>query len=189
MNYLFRDAVIAFFARGEITAETFSCRLNSILMRYPDEINLSMYNRLGSHDTARFLTEACGQSWRLRLAMAFQMCFPGSPAIYYGDECGMTGENDPGCRAGMVWDRPDPELLDWQKKMILLRKKHTALRRGSYMVLAAEEDLFAFSRVDGEDRVTAAFNTGAAPRKLDLTESAEPVHIPPHSVKIIESRV
>ena len=81
------------------------------------------------------------------------------------------------------------ELLDWQKKMILLRKKHTALRRGSYMVLAAEEDLFAFSRVDGEDRVTAAFNTGAAPRKLDLTESAEPVHIPPHSVKIIESRV
>ena len=189
MNYLFRDAVIAFFARGEITAETFSCRLNSILMRYPDEINLSMYNCLGSHDTARFLTEACGQSWRLRLAMAFQMCFPGSPAIYYGDECGMTGENDPGCRAGMVWDRPDPELLDWQKKMILLRKKHTALRRGSYMVLAAEEDLFAFSRVDGEDRVTAAFNTGAAPRKLDLTESAEPVHIPPHSVKIIESRV
>ena len=45
-------------------------RLNSMLMRYPDDANLAMYNCLGSHDTARFLTEAKGEKWRLRLAMA-----------------------------------------------------------------------------------------------------------------------
>ena len=145
-----------------------------------------MYNLLGSHDTARFLTEAGDEKWRLRLAMAFQMLFPGAPAIYYGDELGMTGENDPGCRGGMAWDKPDQDLLNWQKRLIRLRKKHLSLRRGSYTVLAAKDGLFAFVREEGNDRVTAAFNTGDAPQTLDLTETEEPVHIPPRSVKIIE---
>ena len=187
MNYLFRDAMIGFFAHGSITAQALNERLNSMLMRYPDEINLSMYNLLGSHDTARFLTEAKGEKWRLRLAMAFQMLFPGAPAIYYGDELGMTGENDPGCRGGMAWDTPDQELLAWQEEMIALRKKHDALRVGAYTVLRAEETLFAFRRDAGSGHVTAVFNTGDQPQTLDLTESEEPVHIPPRSVKIIEN--
>ncbi|MBQ9197370.1 MAG: glycoside hydrolase family 13 protein [Clostridia bacterium] len=186
MNYLFRDAMIAFFAHGSMPAELLNERLNGMLMRYPDEVNLSMYNCLGSHDTARFLTEAGGEKWRLRLAMAFQMLFPGAPAIYYGDELGMTGENDPGCRGGMAWDTPDLELHAWQKQLIALRKSHPSLRTGSYTVLWAKGKVFAFNRAEGADRVIAAFNAGDDPQTLDLTGTEEPVHIPPHSVKIIE---
>ena len=186
MNYLFRDAVIDFFAKSVITADQFGDRLNSMLMRYPAEINLSMYNLLGSHDTARFLTEAGGEGWRLRLAMAFQMLFPGAGAVYYGDELGMTGENDPGCRGGMIWDTPDEALHAWQKEFIALRKKHSCLRTGAYRVLAARDTLFALRRADEKDCLTAVFNTGDASQTLDLTEAGEPVHIPPHSVKIIE---
>ena len=186
MNYLFRDAAIDFFALGAITADQFQDRLNSMLTRYPEEINLSMYNLLGSHDTARFLTEAKGEAWRLRLAMAFQMLFPGAPAIYYGDELGMTGENDPGCRGGMAWDAPDEALHAWQKKLIALRKKHACLRGGAYRVLAARDNLFAFQRADQNECVIAVFNAGDTPEQLDLTEAEEPVHIPPRSVKIIE---
>ena len=76
-------------------AKTLKARLDGMLMRYPREINHAQYNLIGSHDTARFLTEAKGESWRLRLAMAFQMLFPGAPAIYYGDEMGMTGRERP----------------------------------------------------------------------------------------------
>lgn len=188
MNYLFRDAVIDFFANDTIPADQFKDRLDSMRMRYPEEINLSMYNLLGSHDTARFLTEAKGESWRLRLAMAFQMLFPGAPAIYYGDELGMTGENDPGCRGGMAWDAPDEALHTWQKDLIALRKKHACLRTGTYRVLYARESLFAFQRASENDRVTAVFNTGGAPQTLDLTDAEEPVHIPPRSVKIISSK-
>lgn len=186
MNYLFRDATIDFFAKGAITAGQFKDRLDSMLMRYPKEINLAMYNLLGSHDTARFLTETKGEAWRLRLAMAFQMLFPGAPAIYYGDELGMTGENDPGCRGGMAWDAPDKALHAWQKELIALRKKHPCLRTGAYRVLAAKDNLFAFQRADQKDCVIAAFNVGDKSQQLDLTEVEEPVHIPPHSVKIIE---
>ena len=186
MNYLFRDAVIDFFARGTITADQFRNQLDSMLMRYPDEINLSMYNLLGSHDTARFLTESRGEAWRLRLAMAFQMLFPGAPAIYYGDELGMTGENDPGCRGGMAWDTADEALHAWQKGLIALRKKHVCLRTGTYRVLFARGQLFAFRRAVESDLVIAVFNTGDTAQTLGLTNVEEPVHIPPHSVKIIE---
>lgn len=187
MNYLFRDATVDFFARDAIPAESLRRRLNGMLMRYPEEIDHAMYNLLGSHDTARFLTEANGEKWRLKLAMAFQMLFPGAPAIYYGDEIGMTGENDPGCRGGMAWDAMDAELLDWQKDMIALRKRHPAIRTGDYAALFAKGRLFAFERKTGDDRVTAIFNTGDAPETLDFTEAGETVHIPPRSVKIIEA--
>jgi glycosidase len=186
MNYLFRDAVLDFFARGSMDAALFSDRMNSMLMRYPEEINHSMYNLLGSHDTARFLTECGGEVWRLRLAMAFQMLFPGAPAVYYGDELGMTGENDPGCRGGMAWDARNEALHLWQKEMISLRKRHESVRNGVYRVLAAEGSVMVIRRQLGEDCVTALFNTGDTPKTLDLTEAEEPVHIPPHAVKIIE---
>lgn len=186
MNYLFRDAAVAFFAGDAISAEVLQRRLDGMLARYPEEIDHAMYNLLGSHDTARFLTEASGEKWRLKLAMAFQMLFPGAPAIYYGDEIGMMGENDPGCRGGMAWDAIDAELHDWQRAMIALRKRHPALRRGNYRTLAARGRLFAFGRELDDDRVTAIFNTGDAPATMDFTEAGETVHIPPRSVKIIE---
>ncbi len=185
MNYLFRDALIDYFAHGSITEAEFNDRLNSMLMRYPNDMNLAMYNCLGSHDTARFLTESNNEPWRLRLAMAFQMLFPGAPAIYYGDELGMTGENDPGCRGGMAWNRADQDLLAWQKKLIRLRKQHPALRYGTYTVLKSEDQIFAFARNDKKDQVIAVFNTGEHPKRLDLTDAAGSVDVPPHAVKII----
>ena len=177
--------MIDYFAHGTITETELANRLNSMLMRYPDETNLSMYNCLGSHDTARFLTEAGGEIWRLRLAMAFQMLFPGAPALYYGDELGMTGENDPGCRGGMVWDKPDQNLLSWEKELIRMRKQHPAVRRGKYTVLMAEDHIFAFLRENEKDRVAAVFNTGDQMKHLDFAEMAGSVDVLPHSVKII----
>ena len=49
-----------------------------------------MLNLLGSHDMARFLTLARGDTTALRLATLFQMTYPGAPSIYYGDEVGLT---------------------------------------------------------------------------------------------------
>ena len=185
MNYLFRDAMIDYFAHETITEAELDERLNSMLMRYPDDANLAMYNCLGSHDTARFLTEAKGEKWRLRLAKAFQMLFPGAPAIYYGDELGMTGENDPGCRGGMTWDRQDQDLLAWEKELIQIRKAHPAVRYGSYAVLKAEDHLFAFLRESEADRLIALFNMGNQTRHLDLAELSGSVDVQPYSVKII----
>ena len=39
----------------------------------------------------------------------FQMTYLGAPMIYYGDEVGMWGANDPDCRKPMLWDDIDYE--------------------------------------------------------------------------------
>lgn len=187
MNYLFRDAMVDYFAKGAIDEAQLDGRLQRMLMKYPDDVNLRMYNCLGSHDTARFLTESGGEAWRLKLAVAFQMLFPGSPAVYYGDEIGMAGANDPLCRAGMAWERADEGLLDWTRRWIALRKRSRAVRLGSYKTLLAdpEKGLFAFERVYEGERLAAAFNRGGAAQTLDFAGTAGTASVPPRSVKII----
>ena len=177
--------MIDYFAHGSISEKDLDVRLTNMLMRYPDPMNLAMYNCIGSHDTARFLTECGKEPWRLKLAMAFQMLFLGSPAIYYGDELGMTGENDPGCRGGMIWDNPDQDLLSWEKELIRVRKQHPAVRSGSYTVLKAADHIFAFLREADGDRVAVVFNTGNTTQHMDFAETAGSVDVLPHSVKII----
>ena len=84
--------------------------------------------------------------------LVFQYTFPGAPMLYYGDEVGMWGANDPDCRKPMVWKdiryederlRPDqtlyPEvqvveqdtvILSLVKDLLALRATHQALRTG-----------------------------------------------------------
>jgi cyclomaltodextrinase / maltogenic alpha-amylase / neopullulanase len=38
-----------------------------------------------------------------KLAVLFQMTYLGAPMVYYGEEAGMWGANDPCCRKPMVW--------------------------------------------------------------------------------------
>lgn len=189
MNYLFRDAMVDYFARESIGEAELDQRLQRMLMKYPDEVNLCMYNCLGSHDTPRFLTEAGGDRARLKLAVAFQILFLGSPALYYGDELGMEGENDPGCRGGMAWDQPDEELRSWTQALLALRRQNTAIRLGSYQTLRCDAGagLFAFERRHGDERVLAFFNRSghSIPIPADLTGKAETIEVSPRSVKII----
>ena len=187
MNYLFRDAMVDFFATERIDAAQLGMRLSHMLMKYPDEVNHRMYNCLGSHDTARFWTEAGGDIGKLRLAIAFQMLFPGSPAVYYGDELGMLGENDPGCRGGMAWEQGNEALLKWTRELIALRKSSAAVREGAYRTIdtGLHSDVFAFERCLGSERVIAVFNRGSKPITLDFADAGGTVTLPPQSVKII----
>ncbi|MGJ4849705.1 glycoside hydrolase family 13 protein [Bacillota bacterium Meth-B3] len=187
MNYLFRGAMVDYFAKDAIDEAQLGVRLERMLMKYPDEVNLRMYNCLSSHDTARFLTEAAGERWRLMLAIAFQLLFPGSPAIYYGDEIGMEGGNDPLCRGGMAWDRADGDLLQWSKRWIQFRKGSLAVRQGGYRTLLADSGrrLFAFERAVAGETIIAAFNRGDVPQTLDFADAAGAI-VPPRSVKIIK---
>lgn len=186
MNYLFRDAAVDFFAHESITPSEFRNRLAGMLQKYPDRNMLSMFNCLGSHDTARFLTEAGENVDRLRLAMAFQMLFPGAPSVYYGDEIGMKGNNDPGCRGGMAWNKMNMDLLAWQKHWIAFRKEHSAIRKGSIAFLnESDPALFSFSRFDSSEEIIAIFNTDSLPHPTDFAGPAESVDVPPHTVKII----
>lgn len=156
MNYVFRDAALDYFAYEKIGAKEFDHRINQMLAAYPKENNHALYNLLDSHDTDRFLT-LCGENInKFKLAVAFQFFMLGSPAIYYGDEIGMTGGNDPDCRKAMIWDteKQNKELLSWYKWLIRVRKEHNCIKLGDYRTVLCDEEknLFGFVRIyEGEE--------------------------------------
>lgn len=187
MNYLFRDACIDYFATSAIDEAEFDRRLQHMLLKYPDAVNHSMYNCLGSHDTPRLMTMCGGDERRAKLAYAFQMLFIGSPAIYYGDEYGMTGENDPGCRAGMVWENGNASLQRYISYLIAFRRQHHAVRSGGYRTVLADprRHLFVMERFSQAESVRVAFNMGDKPQRIDLEDRDDSIVISPMTSVII----
>ena len=131
MNYRFADSVFKFFIdkKDKISAEDFSKIINQIFDDYGFENILKIQNLYGSHDTERIASSCVNPNrWidhannlnynpefkirkpnseeeeLLLQLIAFQFMFPGVPYIYYGDEVGMWGADDPDCRKPMVWD-------------------------------------------------------------------------------------
>jgi cyclomaltodextrinase len=82
------------------------------------------------------------------------------PVVYDGDEIGMLGENDPGCRAGMIWDRSqwNQEILAHCRQLIALRHRLPALRRGSWEPLLTFNGLFAVRRRHADGDVVFVMN-------------------------------
>jgi neopullulanase len=91
--------------------------------------------------------------------------------VYYGDEIGLEGAHDPDNRRAFPWHQPgtwDNDLLHEFQKMIALRHASPALRRGSYTVLHASDDVFAHARRFGDETVVVVFNVARATRRVDL---------------------
>ncbi|MGI5962279.1 MAG: glycoside hydrolase family 13 protein [Lawsonibacter sp.] len=191
MNYPLRSAILAFF-RGE-GAEHFVEAMETIRENYPPYAFYSAMNSLGTHDTPRILTllgvgsECRDQSrdWRaqfhlspkqrrrgkdlLRAAALLLFCFPGSPTVYYGDEAGMEGFEDPFNRQAYPWGKEDRELVDWFKALGALRRNHPALRRGDIRYVAGQGPVLAFLRTGEGEQVLCACNAGEAPETFSLS--------------------
>ncbi len=171
MNYPIRDGVINFLMERE-TADDLSRIIDRQLNQYPSENVTAMYNLLGSHDTARIITELEGHRDKLKMAYLFLFAFPGAPALYYGDEVGLDGGKDPDCRKAFPWDEKDWDLDLRQliQRLIKARKANPALRRGSFQEVFKDEKQggYGFARVLGEDRVLIAFNASSTRRQYRL---------------------
>ncbi|MCU0491550.1 MAG: alpha-amylase family glycosyl hydrolase [Chloroflexaceae bacterium] len=172
MNYLFRDLCRDFFAHQAMPLERFAAAVESLLHHYPSAATATQLNLLGSHDTARFLTEAGGDVRRLFPAILFQMSYPGAPCIYYGDEIGMSGAGDPYCRGCFPWEQSqwNQPLYEWTRRCANLRQRHPALRTGDFRTLLAQADLpvYAYARWNSQELLLVALNVREQPRTINL---------------------
>ena len=138
MNYPLRDALIELIVMNKLPVDTFIKELRSLMKAYPRENSYAHYVPLGSHDTPRLLTVVKGDQRKLRLFYLMLFCFPGAPAIYYGDEVGLKGGKDPDCRRAFPWDEEhwDHDLRNFIQRLIALRRKTASLRRGDVNFIA-----------------------------------------------------
>jgi glycosidase len=124
---------------------------------------------------------------RARLVVFMQMTYVGAPVVYYGDEAGMWGPNDPCCRKPMLWpelryadesvnpDRsprepPDPVSFDaalhgYYRTLATLRHGHEALRRGGFRTALADDAqrVYGFWREQNGERRLVILNASDAP--------------------------
>ena len=186
MNYIFRNTVLEYAAGGKARA----LYANIELMReaYPPQAFFAQMNLLSTHDQARSLhvlgwKDGLGETrdpavierakQRFRLAVLFQMTFPGAPTVYYGDEVGVTGGDDPYNRATYPWadlgGKPDTAMLATFKQLIALRNRHKVLRRGSINAPAFIDDqvIVLVRRLGGQLAITAT-NNGETARTVRI---------------------
>ncbi|HRX85954.1 MAG TPA: glycoside hydrolase family 13 protein [Phycisphaerae bacterium] len=191
-NYRFCTPVIEFLRSGRSRLPATGCvdALRGLHDQYPRATTLAMANLLDSHDTERIVTMLADPTSRAAqgdgevprrdlltpvpedyarqmLAVLVQFTWPGAPMVYYGDEVGMSGGDDPFCRAPMRWDLTESEqgtgrLVSIYRALARLRTEHVELRRGECRVLYADDvaGVVAFERFLGRRRTIAIVNAG-----------------------------
>lgn len=160
MNYPFKNAIIDFFAKGIINGREFLDIMAENRVLYMDSITKQMWNLIGSHDTKRIYNECHGNVNRMKLAIAYQFLYIGVPYIYYGDEIGLDGGDDPENRKCMIWDKEkqNRELFDFYKNMINIRKNNKVFTFGNFKEVYCENNIIAFKRVLEKEEVLCVFN-------------------------------
>ncbi|MBN2384963.1 glycoside hydrolase family 13 protein [bacterium] len=131
-----------------LTGTEFLTEADRLYRLYAPEVSLAQFNLLGSHDLPRFKTMAGRDRTSFELAFLFLVTYPGTPCLYYGDEIGLEGEHDPGCRAAFPWQEQswDKELQAYVRRCLKLRNSHEALQQGLFQPIWATSDLISFIR-------------------------------------------
>lgn len=170
MNYPFKNAIIDFFGKNIINAREFLDIMAENRVLYMDSIIRQMWNLIGSHDTKRIYNECEGNINKIKLAIAYQFLYIGVPYIYYGDEIGLDGEDDPDNRKCMIWDEENQnkDLLNFYKMMIKLRKENKELIYGDFEEIYCKDDLLAFKRVLKDTNILVLFNNSDKDETIEL---------------------
>jgi cyclomaltodextrinase len=176
------DDALPTFARADVPFGRLQNSINESF-KYYGEHHL-MGNVTGNQDKARFMAFAGGDlqfgedyklaGWtrditvtnplgyeKLKMFHAFDLTIPGIPVIYYGDEFGMTGANDPDNRRMMRFDLDKPDEIEVRNtvsRLIKLRKESLELSYGDFTWLTVEDDIMSFARSYFDQISIIAFN-------------------------------
>jgi alpha-glucosidase len=134
---------------GEAVVET----IRRFRAGVPWRSRLHSWVLLDSHDTARFRTIA-GSRERQLVGVGLQMTSPGVPMVFAGDELGLEGAWGEDARRTMPWGRPetwDTVVLEAYRRLIALRRKSTALERGSMRYAHVSADAIAYLRESADE--------------------------------------
>ncbi|MBI9071467.1 MAG: alpha-glucosidase C-terminal domain-containing protein [Melioribacteraceae bacterium] len=220
MNYRYAAATKNFIIdnKNKISAEEFVNRFKQIYSDYKPDAYYFVQNLNCSHDVDRLASQIINPDiWydhtanpqqnknydvrkpnaeeraKQKLIIGIQMTLPGAPVIYYGDEAGMWGGDDPDCRKPMVWSefdyetetthpmnlkRPadevkfDEELFNYYKKIIGIRNNNEVLSKGkiNFLFTDNENDIVVYERVLDDERILVVINNNSEKVKVDLSK-------------------
>jgi glycosidase len=193
-------AIVAAFARDEVGLSNGDGSLEATFADSEAAFGGNLMSTfLGNHDVARFIPQATGEigslygdsacgsdgalrtpgtapEWaepyeRLMLAWSFLLTSEGLPLVYYGDEIGLPGFNDPDNRQKMRFDGElslnEERVLAHVQALGQARRAHPAFSRGTRVEWwGGEAGFYAYARTYEEDAVLVLLNRDGADRTV-----------------------
>ncbi|MDD4993796.1 MAG: alpha-amylase family glycosyl hydrolase [Paludibacter sp.] len=167
--------------------------LNASLYTYGGH-NL-MGNISGNHDKPRFMAFASGDlkfgedskaaGWnrvigitdstaydKLLLMHTFNLTIPGIPVIYYGDEIGLTGANDPDCRRMMRfdgWNNREAKLWKSVSTLAHLRTSNAVLLYGDFINIKTTSDSWVYARKYFDKEAIVVINNSSKAKTIEVS--------------------
>lgn len=196
------DDAVATFARKDVPFERLEKGLKESFNYYGHH-NLMGYIT-GNQDRTRFITYASGDvsfeedsklaGWtreiiisdsasfdRLDMLMAFINTIPGIPVVYYGDEIGSPGANDPDNRRMMKFSELNPrekELRNSVSSLFKARKKYPSLIYGDTQFLLTKDDQWAYIRSWFGENALVVFNKSDEPSIITIARTTQLIGYP-----------
>jgi len=219
MNYRFADAMLkGFIDRPGLEPSELNSLLEAERGQRPGSSLLVSQNLMGSHDTERFASMVINPNRWLDHAnnlqydpdfaircpteiernvqkqiLVFQFTYIGTPYIYYGDEIGMWGADDPDCRKPMIWPdmKYEPEvahplgyprtpdavevnvqLKNVYRSLISIRKQYPCLQTGTYRTVLCDDvkEIIVFERASESDTTRVVYNLSGHPQTVVKSE-------------------
>ena len=182
MNYPWREATLSFL-KNEIDAVEYDRTLTRLRFTHSHEVLKGLLALLGTHDTARVRTELGGTIEKAAQAAVLLLTAEGVPLVYYADEIGMEGANDPDCRRCYPWHDPsqvDEGMLALHKRLIQIRRTFPWLNGGAWETFEASPitGVYGFRRLptpsvaperpSDEEGLYVVVNNSMSPVVVDL---------------------
>ena len=176
---MYFGSILPAFAKGQSIKRLIEILKQDYLYPNPD----ALVTLLGSHDVNRFMNENGATIDGLKLAFTFLLTTRGVPQLYYGDEIGLFGGNDPDNRrdfpGGWTGDTRDAfaatgrnaqenDVFNHLQKLLRLRRELEPLRRGKLTHLAINEQSYAYARVTAGKTVIVVINNSTQPEPVEF---------------------
>jgi len=203
-------------APNKRTASNYKAGLDSLFVGIDSANMRAMMNLTSSHDAPRLLSSVYNKfkykynekatadagfkidrpdelTYKIvKMIIAQQFTFVGSPHIWNGEEAGMWGGDDPDNRKPIVWDdisyemethhplginrtadsvKVNEELFSFYKNMIKLRKENPVLAFGhlDYVLVDDARNLLAYRRFDARNEIVVVFNNSDVSQQVVIS--------------------
>ncbi|MDD4069073.1 MAG: alpha amylase N-terminal ig-like domain-containing protein [Candidatus Izemoplasmatales bacterium] len=190
-NYKLRQNIIDFMT-GDQESKDFIKRYNENKSRYLTPHYTYLISLLGSHDTIRLRTKL-NSDLTNHLALRLMLMLEGIPLIYYGDEIGMEGNDDPDNRRAMKWDYIQTQEIIETKRFAVLRANNECLKKGKTSFIESQSRVIKFFRDYKNSRIMVILNLSdsdvieSTPNLRDIFSGVKSNVVKPKSIRVFIS--
>ena len=177
MNYSFRESMVDYFATKRMSISEFSDSLANLYFMYSFKALSSCQNLLSSHDVKRFLNR-CSDDSSIYGPIFMQATFPGIAGIYYGDEIGLNGGNEPNNREAFPWNDEstwDLNLQNYIREIMDIKSSNNILKYGNFQLLPNQNDAIVFRRALRDKSLLCIFNRSEHQKNIKIPSTAHSI--------------